>query len=466
MILIKNVKIIDGSGKPAFPGDVLISGEKISAIGSFPSKKAEIVIEGLGNYLAPGFIDINSDIDHDLSLFTNPGQKELTSQGITTAIGGHGGASLAPLLYGSLKSIQKWADINQVNVNWHSFQEFTQTLKKILPGINFGSLIGHSTVRRDLIGEHSADLTDSEVSVFKSIIEESIKDGALGLSTGLNYLHERQIPQKEIKDLVSVVAKHDAIYTTHLRNEKEQMVESVNEIYDIYKSTGAKTIINRFLPLLDFEKEFELGYEVLQRSGDGFFFAVSPTDADNVPFYTLLPSWAQKGNLQEMMSIIKNPVNEKKIISDFPKIKSDSVIKKAYENSYLINKTLKELAESRSATQSKALLELMKITNLKGLLAMKIINYKTILELIDNNKALIAPPFDNFLSIANERRWPLEKAIAKITSFPAQVLNLKNRGMIKENYFADLVLLHNNEVKKVVVNGELGSGHVLHDKKT
>ncbi len=465
MILIKNVKIIDGSGKPAFPGDVLISGEKISAIGSFPSKKAEVIIEGLGNYLVPGFIDINSEIDHDLSLFTNPKQQELTSQGITTAIGGHGGASLAPLLYGSLKSIQKWADINQVNVNWHNFQEFTQTLKKIAPGINFGSLIGHSTVRRDLIGEHSADLTDSEVSIFKSIIEESIKNGALGLSTGLNYLHERQVPQKEIKDLVSVAAKYDGVYTTHLRNEKEQIVESVNEICDIYKVTGAKTIINRFLPFLGFEKEFELGYEVLKRSGDGFFFVVSATNADNVPFYKLLPSWAQKGNLQEMTSIIKNPTNEKNIISELPKIKSDSIIKKAHENSYLINKTLREFSENRNTAQNKALLELMKITGLKGILAVKTIDYKKILELIDDNKALIAPPFDNFLSIANERRWPFEKAIAKITSLPAKVFNLKNRGMIKENYFADLVLLHNNEVKKVIINGELNSGRVLHDKK-
>ncbi len=466
MILIKNVKIIDGSGKPAFPGDVLISGEKISAIGNFSNKKTEVTIEGLGNYLVPGFIDVNSEIDHDLSIFTNPKQQDLTKQGITTTVGGHGGASLAPLLYGSLKSIRKWTDINQINVNWHTFQEFTKTIKKLPMGINFCSLVGHSTIRRDLVGESSTDLTDPETSMFKTILEQALKEGAKGLSTGLNYAHERQTPQKEVKELVSVVAKYNAIYTTHLRNEKEEIVKSVNEIYDIYKNTGAKTIVNRFLPFLDFEKEFELGYEIIQRGGDGFFFAVSPTDTNIVPFYTLLPLWAQKGNLQEMTLIIKNPINEKKILSELPKIKGDSVIIKAHEHNYLINKTIKDFAENREISQNKALLELMRITDLRGLIAIKNINYEWILKLIEDNKALIKPPFNNFLSITNEKRWPLEKAIAKITSLPAQILNLKNRGMIKENYFADLVLLENNEARRVVINGESNFGHILHDKQT
>ncbi|MEK9183521.1 MAG: hypothetical protein AAB890_00420 [Patescibacteria group bacterium] len=464
MILIKNVKIIDGSGKPAFPGDVLISGEKISAIGNLSNKKTETVIEGLGNYLVPGFIDINSEIDHDLSIFTNPKQQDLTKQGVTTAVGGHGGTSLAPLLYGSLKSIRKWTDINQVNVNWHDFQEFTQTIKKLPMGVNFCSLIGHSTIRRDIAGENSTDLTDPEISIFKATVEQALKDGAKGLSTGLNYLHGRQTPQKEIKELVSIVAKYNAIYTTHLRNEKEGIVKSINEIYDTYKKTGAKTIINRFLPFLGFEKEFELGYEIVQRGGDGFFFAVSPTDINIIPLYTLLPLWAQKGNLQEMTLIIKNPINEKKIIAELPKIKGDSMIMKAYEHNYLINKTIKNFAENRGIGQSKALLELMRVTSLRGLIAVKDINYELILKLIEDNKALIKPPFNDFLSVANEKRWPLEKAIAKITSLPAQILNLKNRGMIRENYFADLVLLNNNEAQKVVINGESNFGHILHDK--
>jgi len=96
MLLIKNVKIIDGTGTEAYASDVLVSGNRISAIGNFPNRKADQVIEGLGGYLMPGFIDVNTDADHQLTLFTNPHQENFLKQGVTTIIGGHCGSSLAP----------------------------------------------------------------------------------------------------------------------------------------------------------------------------------------------------------------------------------------------------------------------------------------------------------------------------------------------------------------------------------
>ena len=125
MVLIKGAKILDGSGKrPVFTADVLLKGDKIAAIGKFPAKKADLIIEAMGLYLAPGFIDVNTDSDHHLSLFTNPGQEDFLKQGVTTIFGGMCGASLAPLIYGSLDSIRKWTDIGQVNIDWHTVAEF------------------------------------------------------------------------------------------------------------------------------------------------------------------------------------------------------------------------------------------------------------------------------------------------------------------------------------------------------
>jgi N-acyl-D-aspartate/D-glutamate deacylase len=461
MILIKNVKIVDGSGGVAYPGDVLISRDKISAIGHFPNRKADLVVDGLGHYLTPGFIDVNSTIDHDLTIFNKAEQKEVWQQGITSAIGGQGGASLAPLLYGSLKSIQKWTDVNQINVNWHSFREFAKAMRAVPLAVNFGSLVGHSTIRRDIIGEHLADLTDMEMKVFKTILQEALQDGALGFSSGLNYAHTRQTPQRELKELADITGQNNGLYATHLRNEKENLVDAVNEISDIYKTTGTKTIISRFLPLLGFEKEFDLAREVIERGGDGFLFVVSVTETDIVPIYTLLPIWAQKGNLQQMYALIKDSANEKRIVEELPKLKNDSVIIKAQDHPYLKNKTLKDFADNRELTPGKALLELMKISQLKTLLAVKTINYEKIAQCLDSNKALITGPFGNFWTLADQKRWPLEKIVAKITSLPARIFNLKNRGLIKENYFADLVMLKNGQVEKVFVNGELASGQFL-----
>src|SRR3989344_3572596 len=123
MTLIKNVQVFDGTGKSSFRSDIMVKGDRIAAIGNFPNKKADVVIDGLGFTATPGFIDANTDSDHYLSLFTNPLQEDFLLQGVSTIIGGQCGSSLAPLLYGSLKSIRKWVDIDEMNVDWRSVKE-------------------------------------------------------------------------------------------------------------------------------------------------------------------------------------------------------------------------------------------------------------------------------------------------------------------------------------------------------
>src|SRR3989344_4043514 len=145
MLLIKQAQIVDGSGAKPFFGDILINGQKIVAIGkNLSKKKAETVIDGLGLVAVPGFIDVNNDSDHHLSLFTNPGQKDFINQGITSIIGGQCGASLAPLMYGSLASIGQWVNADMVNVDWMSVRELRQVLSRIELGVNFETLVGYS----------------------------------------------------------------------------------------------------------------------------------------------------------------------------------------------------------------------------------------------------------------------------------------------------------------------------------
>src|SRR4029077_6086317 len=105
--------------------DVFVTGEKISAIGNFPDKKADEVLDGQGAHLSPGFIDVNTDSDHYLTLFNHPGQEDFLRQGVTTIFGGMCGSSLAPLIYGTLESVRKWGGSeDNVNVNWHTMAEF------------------------------------------------------------------------------------------------------------------------------------------------------------------------------------------------------------------------------------------------------------------------------------------------------------------------------------------------------
>ena len=124
MILIKQAAIVDGSGKKPYRADILISDQKISAIGNFSNKKTETIIDAVGLTVTPGFVDVNTDSDHYLSLFIHPTQQDFLLQGVTTIIGGQCGASLAPLLYGSLQSLSRWTSTDLVNVDWHRMSEF------------------------------------------------------------------------------------------------------------------------------------------------------------------------------------------------------------------------------------------------------------------------------------------------------------------------------------------------------
>src|SRR3989344_2580012 len=277
-LLIKGVQVVDGAGRPPYKADVLIQKNIISAIGNLKRRRARKEIDGLGNYLTPGFIDINTDSDHHLTLFTDPSQSDFTNQGVTTSIGGHCGASLAPLLYGTLESIRKWVDPTEINVNWHTVGELLKTLDKLPLGVNFATLVGHSTIRRALVGESNRRLTQKELAVFQKILEQSLDEGAYGLSTGLGYVHGRLASDRELRALVKVVADAGGVYTTHLRNETDELLESVKETVRVAKSTGAKTIISHLRPLKGSENQFDEALKLLEKSSASasVYFDISP----------------------------------------------------------------------------------------------------------------------------------------------------------------------------------------------
>lgn len=462
MILIKNVKIIDGSGKPAYPADVLVAGDKISAIGNFPHRQADRIIEGLGGHLTPGFIDVNTDSDHQLTLLTDPGQRNVVLQGVTTIIGGHCGSSLAPLLYGALESVRKWADINQVNVNWHTVGEFFQTIKKLRLGVNFGTLVGHSTIRRALIGEQWRDLTEKELRIFQAIIRESLEAGALGLSTGLGFAHSQRTTYRELKLLAGVLSRYGAVYSTHLRDEGENIYSAVHEILKLHQETGVKTLISHFHPLKKFEKEFDAALDLLNKAGwlMDIHFDLAPFETSIIPIYTLLPLWARQDNLEMMLERLNQPDLAKKITKELPLFKKGDLIIAQAGGGY-------EFLAGKEIAAAKGLLEIMRLTRLRALLFYKNIDYRRLSEIIFSEKAMIAShsgglgeqatgTFTKFLEMAGQRKnYPLETAIAKITFQPVQKFNIKSRGLIKEGYFADLALLINNRVQYVIINGQV-----------
>ncbi len=478
MILIKDAELIDGSGQSAIKRDVLIKGDRISAIGTFPKKNAELVINGSGAHLLPGFIDVNTDSDHYLTLFTHPAQEAFLRQGVTSIIGGHCGSSLTPLLYGSLESIRKWADINQVNVNWNSVKEFLEIVARAKIGVNFGTLIGHSTIRRALIGDVFRDLTVKEMEVFKAIVTQALEEGAFGLSTGLGYAHARQVSYHEIKSLAELVRSYDGVYTTHLRNEREGVLASVGETILLAKETKVKTLISHFRPLLGFEQEYQESLSLLEATAHetNIHFDNYPSDMSVVAIYTLLPAWVQNGGLEIMIANIKSGYLQERILGELPEIKPDDVsVVQAPGNDYLVGKTLGEYARNHELDLRHALLQLMIDSQLRAVVLYKNINLDWTIKSLTRPQALVASnspglsegpmvikqerainTFPKFLNLMTATKLlPFEKAVQKITSIPARVFNLRYRGEVKEGNFADLVLWKDGKVSDVIVNGEV-----------
>src|SRR3989338_8590083 len=363
MILIKGGAIIDGTGKPAYKADVLLKGNKIAAIGAFPQKQAEETIDALGLYVAPGFVDVNTDVDHYLTVFTNPSQQDFLTQGVTSIIGGHCGASLAPLLYGSLESIRKWANPNAVNVDWHTMGELLRALGSRKLGVNFGTMVGHSTIRRALIGETMRDLTVRELEVFKYLITEALEEGALGFSTGLGYAHSRQTPYAEIKTLLEPVARAGAVYATHLRDERRELAASVAETVRIARETGAKTLISHLRPLLGFEKQFRTAVALLYdaTTPQNIFFNGYPYDTSVVPMYTLPPQWAQNGGFDVMKRHLHDAHTRERIMNELKDIRGDAITIAAAIGEagfdHLIGKTLTDFAAHEELPIPEALLK-------------------------------------------------------------------------------------------------------------
>lgn len=458
-LLIKNVQLIDGTGRPPVKADILLKNEKISAVGNFPKYKADDTIDGMGAYCAPGFIDANNSSDRHLTLFSNPAQANLLLQGVTTAIGGTNGISLAPLLYGSLESIYEYADINKLNVNWHTVEEFIKVMEQKMFGVNFGTMAGYTTIKQAIVGGEVRDFSANELKVFNLLLEKSFAEGIFGLSVDLNKGYGGQASDGEIKNIMEPVNKFKGIFSVNLRGGKNKLLSSVNEIINLAKETGAKIFINNFAPLIGFDKDYEEALNLFNENSDkaDVYFNISPSDTGVYALRDFLPesvTEAEKENLVKKREW--NPELEEKIIKDMERIKGeDVVILNAPRNEYLVGKSLKEFCVNRNLTITKGILALMRLTGFKASVLYKNVNLKKAVSALSHNRAIISSNFPKLLELAEkENILPLEKAIYKITGLPAQKLGLNSRGLVRDGYFADLVIFRDAEVREVIVNGK------------
>ncbi len=472
-VLIKNGTIIDGTGKSLFRGDVGIKENKIVAVGDLSNEKGETEIEALGRFVCPGFIDINNHSDTYWQIFLNPDLESLAYQGITTIVGGNCGSSLAPLASAkNIESIQKWIDIKKINVNWLSLSEFFDFLSQRELSVNFATLTGHGTLRRGILNDEVRNPNPKELNFIENKLVEAMKQGSLGLSTGLIYSHARLASEEELVDLAKIVKKYKGIYTTHIRDEANEVVESLVEAVQIGQETGVKLHVshlkimgaNNWPKMDDALAVIDHAYE----NGVDISFDVYPYTNTGSVLYTLLPSWVAEGGKKLLLYRLKNPITRDKVIYEMKRsgFEYDKVeIAISAMDKSLTRRKIVDIARTQGKTVEDAIIDTLLASEGRVITSMEVLNDKNVEKAIKHPLSMIATngsgysvehaetgefvhqrSFGTFMKVLekyvlNQEIIRIEDAIKKMTSYPAEKFNLIGRGQIKKGYFADVVIL-------------------------
>lgn len=481
--LIKNGLIIDGTGNPELQQkDIGITENRINIIGDISETNAERIIDAKGFCICPGFIDTHSH--SEFTLLADGRAEAKISQGITTEINGNCGFSAAPLYGLALEQREKELESLHVRERWNTFSEYFELLNKRRFAINFITLTGHSNLRASVIGYSDREPMQSEKEMIFKLLKDALGSGAIGLSTGLAYPPGIYSDTAEIVELAKETIKNKGrIYTTHLRDEGERLVEAIEEAIKIglnsklhvhishLKTSGEKNWgkIDAVL-----EKIKDAQYKGLNLTADRYPYIAANTDLDAV-----LPSWIYEGGHKEELKRLENLKIQKKLKRE--------LLKTYPEENYWDNIAISAVNSERNKwMEGKSLLVISKVLGKDPVECLfKILiderlrvgatfflmseeNLKTIIKLsyvmigsdssarCFNGITAAGKPhprgFGSFPRILGryvraQRVITLAEAIHKMTGLPAKTFGIKQRGVIKEGFFADIVIFDPNKIK-------------------
>src|SRR5438876_2310346 len=229
-IVIRNGRVIDGSGSEGFNADVAIKGDRIARVGNLRAASAKRIIDARGQVVAPGFIDMLGQSESFVLI--DPRAMSKVMMGVTTEITGEG-ESIAPLNDRILKEQEDFNRRYNLTVDWRTLDEYFKRLDKQGAGINLGTFVGATQVRDYVIGYDNRPPTGAELEQMEKLVADAMKDGALGVSTSLQYVPARFAKTDEIVELAKVAHRYGGIYITHQRSEANAIDESMKEVFEI-----------------------------------------------------------------------------------------------------------------------------------------------------------------------------------------------------------------------------------------
>lgn len=474
-IIIENGQIVDGSGELAFRADLGIRDEKIVSIGGLAEQEAKERIDATGLVVAPGFIDIHCHSDS--VLFKTPREQSKILQGVTTETIGNCGLSAAPVEPRTFDLLQKYtASIFADGVlpwSWRTTGEFLDCVQKHQTISNVAALVGHGTVRIAAMGFDDRTPNAAEMEQMKQLVADALAEGAFGLSSGLIYPPGVFSQTPEMVELCRVVAAAGGLYATHMRNEGDLLVESVQETIRVGLESGVSVEISHHKAAGPknwgkVKQTLQLMAEASQKGLD-INCDVYPYTASSTVLGAVLPPWVQAGGSDCLLQRLRDPASRERIKAEFKTglpgwdqfIEDDNweciVIASCAKNHESEGKSLAVLAAMRGQDPADTLFDLMLEEQGEILmLAFRMCeeDVATILRhplSMVGSDAIPSPgkPHPRFFGtfprvlrkyVREENLLTLPEAVRKMSSLPARKLGLQDRGLIRTGMAADIVV--------------------------
>lgn len=510
-LVIRNGYIVDGSGRTGYRADLAIKDDKIVRIGRLVNATATRTIDASAMVVAPGFIDMLGQSESFLLI--DPRAMSKVMMGVTTEITGEG-ESIAPM---NDRLIQEQAAFNQrynLKIDWATLDEYFRRLERQGIGVNLGTFVGATQVRAYVVGFDNRPPTTAEMDQMKQLVASAMQDGALGLSTSLQYVPARFASTGEIVELAKVARRFGGIYATHQRSEANALDDSLREVFEIARR--AQIPVEIWHLKTAYQKNWGRMPEVLAKirraraEGLDITADVYPYIAGSTALSASLPPWVLEGGTEKMLERLRDTRIRQQLKKE---IATDS---RDWENIYLGSggpsgvligsvanrdlerfqgKRLSQIAAEQQKEPLEALFDLiladhgqtgaiyfmMNENDLRAAMRAPFVNFCT-----DSGARATDGPLSRAKShprgwgsyprilgryVREEKLLTLPQAIHKMTGGPAKRVGLVQRGLLREGFFADITIFdpktvidratfempnqYADGIKYVIVNGQL-----------
>jgi N-acyl-D-amino-acid deacylase len=480
-IVIADALVFDGQGGPSAEADIGVVGETIQTIGKIKRSRGKLVIEARGLAVSPGFIDVH---DHtDVSLIINPKAESVIHQGITTLVSGNCGASAFPVPDSIFEEQKEYAkSVYGLELNWRDIAGFFGRLEEKGIALNYSTLVGHGSIRGAAMGFNDRPPSPEELEKMKGLVEEHLRAGAFGLSSGLEYTPGSFARPEELTELCRVVARFNGIYATHMRDEDEGILESLDECIGAARDSGVRLQIAhlkvggyRNWPKVEAALA-KIGQA--KEQGIDLFCDRYPYIAGSTGLDSYFPLWSREGTTEDFLRRLQDPALDEKLrahlathedrLGSWDKVLISGVVLE--KNKHLQGKNILEAAQDAGKEpydfirdlliEERAMVEMISFYGnedvLKKILAHPLVG-------VGCDGSAVAPygilstgkphprnygTFPRVLGkyVREEKLVPLERMINKMTAIPASRFGFGKRGSIQPGYFADLVVFDPDKI--------------------